>query len=123
MLHESCPDIKEATPQAPAQAELNDCAGPGVNTADPLIKTLPGANGEGAQKPISTKKESIDLGLEILLAIRPPGEVVTVEAMADACDCSPQRIMQLQARALRNLRRELKRQGIDLADVMHELRE
>lgn len=117
----------EAIAPAPALAPSKDVDSPGVKTADPLVKTLPGANGEsvlhgeGTQKPVSPKKESIDLGLAVAAAVRRPGQCFTVEDLADICACSPQRISQLQARALRNLRRALERSGVDWRRVMHDL--
>jgi len=49
------------------------------------------------------KKNSIDVGLAVLCAIK-PGVPMTREAIASACDCSEQRIYEIEQRALRKLR-------------------
>lgn len=67
-------------------------------------------------------KESIDLGLAVAAAVRGPGQCFSIDDLADICECSPQRISQLQARALRNLRRALERSGINWQAAMRELR-
>jgi len=46
------------------------------------------------------------------LGIHHPQELWTVEALVEVCGCSLQRILQIQSKALSNIRKAFKRQGI-----------
>lgn len=49
------------------------------------------------------RKSSIDIGLAVLCAIK-PGVPLSRSAIASACDCSEERIREIEERALRKLR-------------------
>lgn len=57
-------------------------------------------------------RTSIDLGLEVIEAVRGPGETLTLRDIAAVCECSFQRVYQLEQQAFRKLRKELKRRGL-----------
>lgn len=48
-------------------------------------------------------KSEIDLGLAVLSEVNRDGEVITLRDIADVCDCSPQRIEQIEKEALRKI--------------------
>lgn len=50
------------------------------------------------------RKISIDLGLAAIEAVRPQGVRVTIEQIADICDCSTMAIKQIEWAALSKLR-------------------
>ena len=59
-----------------------------------------------------------ELGLEVLARIREPGERLSVAQIADVCGCSQSRINQIEAKALRKLRRAVKVRGITLESLL-----
>jgi len=61
-------------------------------------------------------KDSIDLGLAVLHSLH-GGKRFTIEQIADACDCTPRAVVQLQARALKKVRKKLRELGIDNFDA------
>jgi hypothetical protein len=63
-----------------------------------------------------TTKLELDLGLELLCLARKPGEYFTHEDISVWCGCSPQRIMQIEARALTKLRKALEQFEISMDD-------
>jgi hypothetical protein len=67
--------------------------------------------------PPMTKTERIDLGLAILHAIRKPGASFEAEDIAAWCGCSALAIRNAEAKALANLRKGLKRVGVDKEDL------
>ena len=56
----------------------------------------------------SEKSERIDLGLALLSKLRAPGERLTCAEIAGWCDCSPEAIRAIEAKALAKVRRQLK---------------
>lgn len=58
------------------------------------------------------KRDRIDLGLALLAARAKRGEQFSVDEMAAWCDCNPNTILNIQAKAMAKVRRGLKRQGI-----------
>jgi hypothetical protein len=64
---------------------------------------------------------SIDLGLAILGATALPGTCHTLDQIAAYCDCAPERIRQIEQKALRKLRRRFHRKSDTLArEIMEE---
>lgn len=74
-----------------ATHELDECEEP-----------LPRNNGE--------KTRRIDLGLAIVSNIAPPGATFTPDEIASFCGCSAAMISAIEARALRKLRRKMRKQ-------------
>jgi hypothetical protein len=54
--------------------------------------------------PTAEKSERIDLGLEILRVVKRPGQRLSIYDIAAFCDCAPQLIQQIEARALAKVR-------------------
>src|SRR5262245_50853771 len=65
---------------------------------------------------------NIELGLAVSALTMLPGETRTLEEIAAYCNCSRERIRQIEFRALRKMRIRLEAQGIKWADVMESLR-
>ena len=59
-----------------------------------------------------SRRACIDLGLEVIEALRVPGESLSLQAIADVCGCSQQRIRQIEQRALAKLRRAAAARGL-----------
>ena len=53
------------------------------------------------------KSRRIDLGLAILSATAAPGATHTPQEIACFCDCTPSLIMDIEARALRKMRKKI----------------
>ena len=68
-----------------------------------------------------TSSERIGLGLA-LMRRRFPCERLTLQQMADYCDCSKERIRQIEEQALRKLRGRLRMMGRG-GDIMREIGE
>ena len=58
----------------------------------------------------AAKSEAIDLGLALLSIARIPGEPLTLEDIAAWCDCTRERIRQIERDALRKIRRRLSKE-------------
>lgn len=79
-----------------------------------------------------TPRTSIDLGLDILgtltpedyaaAGVPPPTEGWGLEAIAAVCECSHQRIAQIQERALRKLRAAARRTNMTAHDIIRGIR-
>lgn len=67
-----------------------------------------------------SKAERVSLGLAILDTVLEPGDRWTLEDIADVAGCSRANIEQLEAKALKSLRRKLKKAGLSLADLQTE---
>jgi hypothetical protein len=64
------------------------------------------------------KTKRIELGLAILSATATPGALYTPEEIACFCDCTASLILDIEARALRKLRKKILAQfDIDIADT------
>jgi hypothetical protein len=59
-------------------------------------------------KPRTEKDLQFDLGLAVLSYHLKPGDRLTIETIAEVCGVSPQRICQIQDKALRKLRRRMR---------------
>ncbi len=55
------------------------------------------------------RRREIGLGLAVLDAVREPGEVLTQTDIAEVCGCTSAAIQQIEAKALRKLRRAAER--------------
>jgi hypothetical protein len=65
--------------------------------------------------------DSVLLGLEVLSAVRGPGERFTLEDIADVCECSKQYVASVESAALRKIRRELREAGVTENDILETL--
>jgi hypothetical protein len=64
------------------------------------------------------KTRRIDLGLAILSASATPGASFTAEEISCWCDCTPAMVGQIEARALRKMRKKVSAQfNLKLSDV------
>ncbi len=52
--------------------------------------------------------DDIDLGLAVLSAIRAPGEILSFDAMAAACNCTKTAIDRIEKKAMRKLAHRLR---------------
>jgi DNA-directed RNA polymerase sigma subunit (sigma70/sigma32) len=84
---------------------------------DAATGALPAPAPEAA---LSRKEKRIrtDLGLALIDAVRAPGERLTLEEIAIWCDCTPQRIGEIERRALAKLRRRLRMLKLDDVEVL-----
>jgi hypothetical protein len=58
---------------------------------------------------MGAKSEGIDLGLEVLAAVRRPQERFTADDIGEVCGCSGALIQQIERRALQRIRERLRR--------------
>lgn len=69
-------------------------------------------------KPLSDREKSlerpnIDLGLAVLSIVNREGQRMTLEEIADVCECSIERVRQIEARALAKMRSRLSLGNLD----------
>ena len=63
-------------------------------------------------EPEFSKSARINLGIDLLHALREPGKRCTVEEIAAWCDCSEKAIILIEKKALAKLRRNLRKAGV-----------
>jgi hypothetical protein len=88
--------------EIPAEPELDD--GPVILTHGPVSAPDPDGLDKSAR---------INLGIDLLHALRGPGKRCTVEEIAAWCDCSEEAIKHIEKKALEKLRRALRKAGVN----------
>jgi DNA-directed RNA polymerase sigma subunit (sigma70/sigma32) len=63
-----------------------------------------------------SKSRRIDLGLAVLSVLREPGKLYSLAEIAAWCDCTHEAIRVIEEKAMKKLRRALKKQAPDLIE-------
>jgi len=115
-------EIRPCSPAAaPIRASRRAAINPGSSSGPPSIHARVGGGPSQISK-FMTISERIDLGIAVAHASH-RGKQLTCEEIASYCDCSRNTINLIEKRAVRKIRRLLRRAGIagDLAEALRSL--